>query len=89
MRKAPAVRKVPVQKPAKKRPAPFGKKEDKHRWDQGMGGEPDGGQVYGVVWMSGVGERRELSKFENFETHVLDLGLNGRGVDVYGLLWGY
>ena len=47
VRKAPAVRKVPVQKPAKKRPAPFGKKEDKHRWDQGMGGEPDGGQVYG------------------------------------------
>ena len=30
-----------------------------------------------------------LSKFENFETHVLDLGLKGRGVDVYGLLWGY
>jgi hypothetical protein len=47
VRKAPAVRKAPVQKPAKKRPAPFGKKEDKHRWDQGMGGEPDGGQVYG------------------------------------------
>ena len=42
-----------------------------------------------AAWMSGVGERRELSKFENFETHVLDLGLNGRGVDVYGLLWGY
>ena len=41
------VRKTAVQKPAKKRPAPFGKMEDKHRWDQGMGGEPDGGQVYG------------------------------------------
>ena len=30
-----------------------------------------------------------VSKFWDFETRVLDLGLNGRGVGVYGLLWGF
>ena len=31
-----------------------------------------------VALMSSVQERRELSKFSNFETRVLDLGLYGR-----------
>ena len=40
-------------------------------------------------WRTPDAHPAPVSKFENFETHVLDLGLNGRGVDVYGLLWGY
>ena len=37
---------------------------------------------------AGEHERRELSKYEHLETRVPDLGHNGRGVDVYELLWG-
>ena len=50
--------------------------------------EGAGGSLDDDVLRNNMQISLDLSKFRNFETHVLDLGLNGRGMDVYGLLWG-